>query len=86
MNKATKKIIAKEGLTLVGVMLIALILIGASNIMTKKVYLYDPDTFRLWYDFWQQVGYLGMVILVLGYPAYLLIRFIIWAIKTVKEK
>jgi len=34
----------------------------------------------------ERVRTMGMFLIILGYPIYLLIRFIIWAIKTLKQK
>ena len=55
-----KKIIAREGLILIG--FVAVFLFSSFNNDNLAMYAY------------------------FGYPLYLLIRFIIWAIKTLKEK
>jgi len=64
MNKPIKKIIAREGLIILGFLIIGQV---------------------IWYLFFLQnfdhkeTGFYA-------YPLYLLIRFIIWAVKTLKEK
>jgi hypothetical protein len=64
-----KKIIAREGLILLG-----FIVVGVSG--------YLIINFR--YDL-IRVGEAGCLFLILGYPIYLIMRFILWAMKTVKK-
>lgn len=70
MNKNLKKIIAKEGLILLGI-----ILLGFCSMFLGDAILRNF-----------MMGSVGIVILLIGYPVYLLIRFIFWAIKTLREK
>ena len=65
-----KKIIAREGLVLLGIMLVGLLFFFVGVFMSNVAL----------------IGEIGYFILVLGYPAYLLIRFILWAVKTLKGK
>jgi len=62
MADKTKKIIAREGLIIIGC--VTAFLIDAFNGFRFNIYPYA----------------------ILGYPAYLLVRFIIWAVKTLKGK
>lgn len=64
-----KRMLAREGLILLG-----FIIIGISG--------YLIINFR--YDL-IQIGNAGCLFLLIGYPIYLIIRFIVWAIKTLKR-
>lgn len=61
MKKETKKLIAREGLVFIGIMVLSFIC------------AYSPDAY---------IGNIGHGMFYFGYPLYLLIRFIIWAVKT----
>jgi len=74
-----KKIIAREGLillTIVGVGF-AFRIIGTSG-----------HPFSEWVDVtpFNSLDGFGRIMIILGYPFYLLIRFIFWAIKTLRQK
>lgn len=82
----TKKIIAREGLILLGIIAISLLAKYAIDIYGRIVGFYIKEE-------WADIPYiftvlynLGNILLYLGYPIYLLIRFVIWAIKMLKEK
>jgi len=84
MKAETKKVIAREGLVLLGFVILSLImqLWGASGwygYFAQDIPDKCPAIFRL-------LQHYGKLLIVVGYPAYLLIRFIIWAIKTLKNK
>lgn len=64
-----KKIIAREGLILLG-----FIIVGVSGYLIMN---FRYDLIR--------VGKAGCFFLILGYPIYLIIRFILWAIKTLQK-
>lgn len=73
-----KKIIAREGLIVLGIISIGFILrfIGTSG-----------HPFSEWIDV-TSLNFLdgfGRIIIISGYPLYLLIRFIFWAIRTLKQ-
>lgn len=65
-----KKIIAREGLILLG-----FIVVGVSGYLIMN---FRYDLIRL--------GEVGCLFLILGYPIYLIMRFILWAIRTLKRK
>jgi len=65
MNMSIKKIIAREGLILLGI-----ILLGFCSMYLGDAILANG-----------MVGSTGVIILFYGYPIYLLIRFIIWEIE-----
>lgn len=74
MNKRIKKLIAREGFVLCCfVASLVITLIVANTIFTSKYWA-------------ESIGGFGFGLLVLGYPIYLLIRFILWAIKILREK
>ncbi len=78
MDTKTKKIIAREGLTIVGIALTGGLITLLSIIL--------PDTV----SFKETLSIIGFMVLIYSwniiYLSYLLIRFIIWAIKIVKQK
>ena len=75
MNPKTKKIIAREGLVLIGVISCAAILA-----ITGSWLLYLGENIRnLFLD-------IAIGVLLAAYPLYLIIRFIIWAVRTLKTK
>ena len=90
-EKKIERIIAREGLIIFGIMVISVILIWISvptghhyeyfsTIGLKNPYpFFDNRIFALMFA-------IGIRLSFFGYPAYLLIRFIIWAIKTLKQK
>jgi len=89
MTKTVKKLIAREGLVIIAIVGIGLIIIGLAFV----VYLiyetqiakdsFIPDTLSF---FVNTLAVIGGAIAVLGYPLYLLIRFILWAVRTIREK
>ena len=77
MEKHAKKFIAREGLILLGVLLMSLVII----------FVFLTTEFTIAGEQLSQRVVTGIVIfLLLGYPVYSLIRFIKWAIKTLKEE
>lgn len=70
MNPKMKKIIAREGLILLGTVIIGIVLfVAGMNIQGDS-----------------SIVVLGFIIGFCSYPIYLLIRFILWAIKILREK
>ena len=91
-----KKIIAKEGLILLGIVILGLILYFIGRHL-NNVYLiqYQEHRFKFVKNMqYSLVGYtpyirimsFGLSLAVFGYPVIALIRFILWAIKTLKAK
>lgn len=84
-----KKIIAREGLILLGFICGGAVIIGLTKLsyhifyLLTKPRLYDN---LLIFEPFNTIKNIGLLIVVFGYFAYLLIRFIIWAIKTLKQK
>ena len=86
-----KKIIAREGLIalflIIGGYMIGDKLIGYDfrNHQFKDIWFYMRDIY-LYGLFGNDKQEFGLMVKYLSYPAYLLIRFIIWAIKTLKGR
>ena len=79
MKKPIKKIIAREGLILLGIVTMALLFMFVlANIPDSKGIVWD--------NYHDNMIMVGFAFLYLGYPLYLLIRFILWAIRTLREK
>jgi hypothetical protein len=77
MNKTIKKIIAREGLTLLGIILLSAIIIFA--LLTTEFAVVGEHI-------GQKIVTFAFMLMLLGYPIYLLTRFIIWAIRVLREK
>jgi len=73
MDTKIKKIIAREGLVIIGFIVAMFILMFIFTINPR--FLYGSGLPGVEY-----------VIVLFGYPLYLIVRFIIWAIKTLKHK
>ncbi|MBU0896204.1 MAG: hypothetical protein KJ569_06370 [Candidatus Omnitrophica bacterium] len=73
-KKKIKRIIAREGLIFIGIAGISVVLFinghGIENYGTWR----------------REISDWAGPLIVFGYPIYLLIRFIIWAVRTLKEK
>lgn len=83
MNTIIKKIIAREGLIILGFMLLGFLIgIIFPDIRYSDSSLRLLGRFPSFYTF----GKFGYAVMVYGYSIYLLIRFIIWAVKVVREK
>jgi len=105
MNPKTKKIIAREGLVFLGIVLLGFIIIQTGmhflpylkitcleNLFEKKCIL-TPAEELIWGNLpppppilYRIITAIGQFLLFLGYPTYLLIRFIIWAIMILLKK
>ncbi len=89
-----KKIIAREGLVILGIIFLGLCIIGINtlcNAIFVNTYINTPEENKIgWqvisYAHYDDINVFGILIICLGFPIYLIIRFIIWAIKTLKEK
>jgi len=77
MKKDIKKIIAKEGLILLGIILISLVIIF--TLLTTEFAVVGEQL-------GQRIVTFTFMLVLLGYPAYLLGRFVIWAIRTLKDE
>jgi len=91
-NKVVR-IIAREWLILLGIIAVGILIIlfGYSTkfIPVKLTISLFKDTdaaILVKYALMVQILNFGRLVAVYGYPVYLLIRFIIWAIKTLREK
>ena len=91
MNKTTKKIIAREGLVAFCFMVISITLVWIS-VPTGHHYEYFStiglkNPFPYFDNIVSALLYgAGVRIAFVVYPLYLFIRFILWAIRTLKEK
>ena len=93
MDNQRKKILAREGLIIIAILVFGALIIGinilCNNIFVKH-YVNTPQENAVG---WQIISYahydlinrLGFMILLLGYPLYLIIRFIFWAIRTLRN-
>ena len=86
MNKTTKRLIAREGLTILSIIVIAILMFTAGSMLQKTVVTSDPTIIKSVWRFGQGLQDWSSVTGILGYPAYLLIRFILWAIRALREK
>ena len=77
MKKDIKKIIAREGLILLGIIVLSAIIIFALSITEFAV---------VGEQIGQKIVTFVFILMLLGYPIYLLARFIIWAIRTLREE
>ena len=77
MKESTKKIIAKEGLILLGIIVISAIIIFA--LLATEFAIVGEQV-------GQKIVTLVFILLFLGYPIYLLARLVLWATKALKEK
>jgi len=94
-KKKIKRIIAREGLIILSIISLGLLLIstpyiflGIENFINI---IFRPSSGRLlgWVSeplYIRIPRNIGILLLYLGYPFYLIIRFILWAIKTLKEE
>lgn len=80
MNLKLKKIIAREGVIFLGVLFLSII-VGMLFRDTKYpgLRLLDGYSYKVF-------SFKNMLIAFTGYPLYLSIRFIIWAVRVLKEK
>ncbi len=84
MDFKTKKIIAREGLITIGILFIVGLseIIGYLSLRSGGINFWllpdQPPNIAIW-------KHMNGIFLICGYPAYLIIRFIIWAIKTLKQ-
>lgn len=91
MNKSLKNIIAREGLIIIGIILASILIVYIPAIylaidnfigvklLGRRIIWEEAPTLV------QNIGYFGWFFLICAYPLYLLIRFIVWAIKTLKD-
>ena len=91
MNNKIKKIIAREGLVVIGLILFGLVIVGI-NMMCNAIFVkintgkptpsFIPDNYTN-YDI---INRFGFIVTIFGYPIYLVVKFIIWAVKVLKQK
>ncbi len=79
MNPKLKKIIAREGLIFSGFALAEIFLIVLGYVLGGILLSSKVDSISI-------ILILGFYVVPVGYPLHLFVRFIIWAIKTLKEK
>ena len=80
-----KRTIAREGLILLAFGLSGILYeVGIVTYLNVKRYFF-PSRIRYLYDL-DRCTDTAIAFLLYGYPVYLLIRFVIWAVKTLKEK
>ena len=86
MNEKVKKIIAREGLIIIGFVFIFILFYwtGTHTQIQWEQYRKEPKPNQLLIS-WAN-GTLGYYVALIGYPIYLIVRFIIWAIRTLKQR
>jgi len=77
MEQVTKNIIKKEALIILGIIVLSAFIIGALLLTDLEVVGEMTD---------QEIVTFVVMVALLGYPAYLVIRLIGWAIGTLKQK
>jgi hypothetical protein len=109
-TKKIKRIVAREGLILLGIIGVGFSVIATSDLYFRHKYKLGRDYYaeeiehkssvkqdifdKIYPEYQKEMAEkergravsIGFFILLLGYPAYLLVRFIIWAVKTLKGK
>lgn len=91
-KKKIKRIIAREGLILLSVIVVGLLLFWLGSFLNTKFLEQFKGTrvvpylfgYKLQDGIWIQN--IGFSLLIIGYPFYLLIRFILWALRTLRER
>ncbi|MCX5698328.1 MAG: hypothetical protein NTX01_01330 [Candidatus Omnitrophica bacterium] len=85
MDNKIKKIIAREGLIFLSLLMFGLILLFFENYLYSRPIdlLARPQETHANFN---GIRLAGLFFLYLGYPFYLLTRFIIWAIRVLKKK
>jgi len=84
MNNKLKRIIAREGLILLGIIFLVIIIYftGTHTAIYWEQYRVKPEPNPV-LVFWAN-GSLGFIVGFLGYLFYWIVRFVIWAIKILK--
>ena len=84
MDKKFKKIIAREGLILLGLIISGFVL----SLLSEKLYPVDllAPYASIQVSIRNSLEELATFLVIFAYPSYLLIRFIIWAIRTLRQK
>ena len=81
MDNKLKKFIAREGIIILGIFMLGV----AFELINIFILNLRPNThLKYLYDITQMIVK-GFIFLAIGYPLYLVSRFIIWAIRTLKK-
>lgn len=85
MDNKIKKLIAREGLVLLSLLMFGFILLFLGNYLNSRPIdlLAQPPESHHNFDILLNVAY---ILIIAGYPFYLLTRFIVWAIRTLKQR
>ena len=91
-SKSIKRIIAREGLIILAILLAGFLLqllgrrlLDFSCPTPAEIYDFVPCKYQFLFWVSRFLGKTGTFILAFGYLLYLLIRFIIWAVRTLRE-
>jgi len=84
-KKKIKRIIAREGLCFLGIIVTGIILIALGSYLNSRPVDLLAKLPRTHNDF-DAIVNIGIRISIFGYPLYLLIRFIVWTVRTLGEK
>ncbi len=93
-KKKIKRVIAREGLVVIGFIAFAVLWFILWSYILPNVYIFMSRKFFKSYAYlWnyipekvEEISFFSFFVLPLGYPIYLFIRFIIWALKTLRER
>jgi len=98
MDKKAKRIIAREGLILLGFISLGILIWGLGEYLNYRYWHYDvKKVFPNPLSYEQEIGvglanpyyliiWIGNFFAFITYPAYLFIRFIVWAVRTLRQK
>ena len=94
MDNKIKRIIAREGLIIIGIMVFSLCFYWLIELMRHLLATYFMSKVKDIKDInglpnlmlFAYIKDFSILILVVSYPAYLMVRFILWAVKILKQK
>jgi hypothetical protein len=97
-KKWIKRVIAREGLIVLGIILIGIAIVLINNVrndifqrnyqlplLEKPIRVSELPTIPS-APYYKQINNFGDLTLLFGYPFYILIRFVIWAVRTMRDK
>lgn len=88
-KKKIKRIIVREVLIFFGILVISVIVMQVGNSIIPKFGYgrhYSSPELRAEFILGVRINHIGTYLFFFGYPFCLFIRFIIWAVRTVREK
>ncbi len=87
MGKKIKKVIAIEGLVIIAFAIASILSISVGSLIKNTCAVCpDPTLSEMRANLGSNLRRIGIFVPLLGYPLYLIIRFITWAIEALREK